>query len=46
MEALLRKWKVLAVKYKHDSAAIHEEITEILITMQREEIIKLNLGIL
>ena len=44
MEALLRRWKLLALKYKRESAAIHEKITEMLIKMQREEIIKLNIG--
>ena len=44
MESLLRRWKLLALKYKRESTSIHEKITEVLIAMQREDIIKLNLG--
>ena len=44
MEGLLRKWKLLALKYKRDSASINEKISEILITMSKDDIQKLNLG--
>ena len=44
MEAYLRRWKLICLKYKRESSAIHEKMTEILITMSREDIRKLNLG--
>ena len=44
MEPLLRRWKLLALKYKREAASIHEKITEILISMPKEEIRKFNLG--
>ena len=40
----MRRWKLLALKYKRESTLLHEKITEVLISMQREDIIKLNLG--
>lgn len=44
MEPLLRRWKLLALKYKRETTAIHEQITELILTMSKEEIRKLNLG--
>ena len=44
MESLLRRWKLLALKYKREATAIHEKITEIILAMPKEEIKKLNLG--
>ena len=44
MDVLLRRWKLLAIKYKRDSHAIHEKITEILISMPKNDIRKLDLG--
>ena len=44
MDGLLRRWKLLALKYKRDSHAIHDQITEILISMTKTDIQKLNLG--
>lgn len=44
MDGLLRRWKLLALKYKRESHTIHEEITEILISMTKTDIRKLDLG--
>ena len=44
METLLRRWKLLALKYKRESASINAKITEILITMSKNDIEKLDLG--
>ena len=44
MDVLLRRWKLLALKYKRESHAIHEQITEILISMPKSDIRKLDLG--
>ena len=44
MDELLRRWKVLALKYKRESRIIHDQITEILISMSKADIQKLNLG--
>ena len=44
MEPLLRRWKLLALKYKREATAIHEKITEIIVGMPKEEIRKLDLG--
>lgn len=44
MDGLLRRWKLLALKYKRDSHVIHEQITELLISMNKTDIQKLNLG--
>ena len=44
MDGLLRRWKLLALKYKRDSHVIHDQITEILITMSKTDIQKLGLG--
>ena len=44
MESLLRRWKLLALKYKRETTSIHEKITEIILAMPKEEIRKLNLG--
>ena len=45
MERLLKRWKLLALQYKKDSAILNDEITEILITMSKKDIRKLNLGL-
>ena len=45
MEGLLKRWKLLALQYKRDSANLNAEITEILITMNKKDIEKLNLGL-
>ena len=44
MDGLLRRWKLLALKYKRESHVIHDQITEILISMSKSDIQKLNLG--
>ena len=44
MEPLLRRWKLLALKYKRETSNIHEKITELIIGMSKEEIRKFNLG--
>ena len=44
MESLLRRWKLLALKYKRESVMIHEKMTDILVNMAKEDIQKLNLG--
>lgn len=44
MEPLLRRWKLLALKYKREAAVIHEKMTEIIVGMPKEEIQKLDLG--
>ena len=44
MEALLRRWKLLALKYKRESALLHEKMTDILVNLAKEDIQKLNLG--
>ena len=44
MDGLLRRWKLLALKYKRESQTIHEKITEILISMTKADIRKLDLG--
>ena len=44
MDELLRRWKLLALKYKRESHLIHDQITEILISMNKTDIQKLNLG--
>ena len=46
MEGLLKRWKLLALQYKRDSANLNAEITEILIAMNKKDIQKLKLGIL
>ena len=45
MDGLLKRWKLLALQYKRDSANLNAEITEILITMNKKDIEKLNLGL-
>ena len=44
MESLLRRWKLIALKYKRESSTLMEKMTGILITMTQEEIRKLDLG--
>ena len=44
MEGLLRRWKHLALKYKRESQIIHDQITDILVSMNKTDIQKLNLG--
>ena len=44
MEALLRRWKLLASDYKRESGLIHEKITDLLIQLSKEDIQKLNFG--
>lgn len=44
MEPLLRRWKLLAMRYKRESALIHEKITEHLVLLTKDDIRKLNLG--
>ena len=44
MEALLRRWKLLASDYKRESGLIHEKITDLLIHLSKEDIQKLNFG--
>ena len=46
MENLLRRWKLLALRYKRESASLNAKITEVLITMNKNEIEKLNLGMI
>merc|ERR1711953_1465231 len=42
MEALLRRWKLLASDYKRESGLIHEKMTDLLIHLSKEDIQKLN----
>ena len=44
MDGLLRRWKLLALKYKRESHIIHDQIIEILVSMNKSDIQKLNLG--
>ena len=45
MEGLLKRWKLLALQYKRDTANLNADLTEILITMEKKDIQKLNLGL-
>ena len=44
MENLLKRWKLLAQKYKRESFKIQEKVLEALIPMVEEEIHSLALG--
>jgi len=45
MEGILKRWKLLALQYKRDTANLNADLTEILITMDKKDIQKLNLGL-
>ena len=44
METILKRWKVLAQKYKRDAYKIQEQALEVLISLPTQEIIDLELG--